>query len=107
MAVDDVIKAGRNMAKITGQVLDNSKTTTKALNKIVSDYGTALDNAMKIVDSNTATKSLNKIVSDHGTALNNAKKIVDSNTATKALNGIVNEHGTLPLYRRSLSKPSC
>ena len=104
MAVDDVIKAGRNMAKITGQVLDNSKTTTKALNKIVSDYGTALDNAMKIVDSNTATKSLNKIVSDHGTALNNAKKIVDSNTATKALNGIVNEHGTALNNAKKITK---
>ena len=94
MAVDDVIKAARNMARTTGQVLDNSKTATKALNKIVSDHGTALNNARKIVGSNTATKALNEIVSDHGTALNNARKIVDSNTSTKALNKIVNEHGT-------------
>ena len=37
MAVDDVIKAGRNMAKITGQVLDNSKTTTKALLEVIEN----------------------------------------------------------------------
>ena len=94
MAVDDVIKAARNMARTTGQVLDNSKTATKALNKIVSDHGTALNNARKIVGSNTTTKALNEIVSDHGTALNNAKKIVNSNTSTKSINNIVQEHGT-------------
>ena len=74
MAVDDVIKAARNMARTTGQVLDNSKTATKALNKIVSEHGTALNNARKIAGSNTATKALNEIVNEHGTALNNAKK---------------------------------
>ena len=104
MAIDDVIKAGRNMAKMTGQVLDNSKTTTKALNRIVNDYGTALNNAKKIVDSNTATKALNEIVSDHGTALNNARKIIDSNTATKALNEIVNENGTALNNARKITK---
>ena len=94
MAVDDVIKAGRNMAKITGQVLDNSKTTTKALNKFVGEYGTALNNAKKIAGSNTATKALNEIVSEHGTALSNAKKIANSNTTTKSINNIVQKHGT-------------
>ena len=94
MAVDDVIKAARNMARTTGQVLDNSKTATKALNKIVSEHGTALNNARKIAGSNTATKALNEIVNEHGTALNNAKKIVNSNTTTKSINNIVQEHGT-------------
>ena len=94
MAVDDVIKAARNMARTTSQVLDNSKTATKALNKIISDHGTALNNAKKIVNSNTTTKALNEIVNDHGTALNNAKKIVKNNTATKSINNIVQEHGT-------------
>ena len=89
MAVDDVIKAARNMARTTGQVLDNSKTATKALNKIISDHGTALNNAKKIVNSNTTTKALNEIVNEHGTALNNAKKIVKNNTATKSINKIV------------------
>lgn len=94
MAVDDVIKAARNMARTTSQVLDNSKTATKALNKIVSEHGTALNNARKIVGSNTATKALNEIVSDHGTALNNARKIANANTTTKSINNIVAEHGT-------------
>ena len=104
MAVDDIIKAGRNMAKMTGQMLDNSKTATKALNKIVSDYGTALNNAKKITGSKTATKALNEIVSNQGTALNNARKIVDSNTATKALNEIVNEHGSSLNNARKITK---
>ena len=94
MAVDDVIKAARNMARTTGQVLDNSKTATKALNKIVSEHGTALNNARKIAGSNTATKALNKIVEDHGTALNNARKVANANTTTKSINNIVSEHGT-------------
>ena len=94
MAVDDVIKAARNMARTTGKVLDNSKTATKALNNIIENHGTALNNAKKIVNSKTATKALNEIVSDHGTALNNAKKIVNSNTTTKSINNIVQEHGT-------------
>ena len=94
MAVDDVIKAARNMARTTGQVLDNSKTATKALNKIVSEHGTALNNARKIASSKTATKALNEIVNEHRTALNNAKKVIKSNTATKSINNIVQEHGT-------------
>ena len=94
MAVDDVIKAARNMARTTSQVLDNSRTATKALNNIIENHGTALNNARKIVGSNTTTKALNEIVSDHGTALNNAKKIVNSNTSTKSINNIVQEHGT-------------
>lgn len=94
MAIDDIIEAGRKMARVTGQVLDNSKTATKALNKMVGEYGTALNNAKKIVNSNTATKALNEIVNEHGTALKNAKKIVNSNTTTKSINNIVQNHGT-------------
>ena len=94
MAVDDVIKAGRNMARMTGQMLDNSKTATKVLNKMADEFGTALNNAKKIAGSNTATKALNEIVSEHGTALNNAKKIANSNTTTKVINNTVQKHGT-------------
>ena len=106
MAVDDVIKAARNMARTTSQVLDNSKTATKALNKIVSEHGTALNNARKIAGSNTATKALNEIVNEHGTALNNAKKIVKSNTATKSINNIVQEHGTALNNAKKVAKTS-
>ena len=106
MAVDDVIKAARNMARTTSQVLDNSKTATKALNKIVSEHGTALNNAKKIAGSNTATKALNEIVNEHGTALNNAKKIVKSNTATKSINNIVQEHGTALNNAKKVAKTS-
>ena len=106
MAVDDVIKAARNMARTTGQVLDNSKTATKALNKIVSEHGTALNNARKIAGSNTATKALNEIVNEHGTALNNARKIVKSNTATKSINNIVQEHGTALNNARKVAQTS-
>ena len=106
MAVDDVIKAARNMARTTGQVLDNSKTATKALNKIVSEHGTALNNARKIAGSNTATKALNEIVNEHGTALNNAKKIVKNNTTTKSINNIVQEHGTALNNAKKVAKTS-
>ena len=106
MAVDDVIKAASNMARTTSQVLDNSKTATKALNKIVSEYGTALNNAKKIAGSKTATKALNEIVNEHGTALNNAKKIVKSNTATKSINNIVQEHGTALNNAKKVAKTS-
>lgn len=104
MAVDDVIKAARNMARTTGQVLDNSRTATKALNKIVSEHGTALNNARKIAGSNTATKALNEIVSDHGTALNNARKITNANTTTKSINNIVAEHGTALNNAKKIAK---
>lgn len=106
MGVDDVIKAARNMARTTGEVLENSKTATKALNKIVSEHGTALNNARKIAGSNTATKALNEIVNEHGTALNNAKKIIKSNTATKSIDNIVQEHGTALNNAKKVAKTS-
>ena len=70
MAVDDVIKAARNMARTTGQVLDNSKTATKALNKIVNEHGTALNNAKKIASSKTATKARQEYVFSYHCLLN-------------------------------------
>ena len=106
MGVDDVIKAARNMARTTGEVLENSKTTTKALNKIVSEHGTALNNARKIAGSKTATKALNEIVNEHGTALNNAKKIIKNNTTTKSIDNIVQEHGTALNNAKKVAKTS-